>query len=133
MTKRIIDRDAFLHVAGLLIPEGPGAPSAGQVLQHFELVDRALAARPDLAPLVNAAVTRGREVTSVPELARILDFPSAEFDALTVIVAGAYYLAPSVLNTLDYDPPAERYMSGSLEDEILALLPTVQCTPRKVP
>ena len=123
----------FLNLAGLLIPDGPESPSASTVLLEEGLVVRALAARPDLEPLVNAAVAKASEVRSLEELEEVLGFPSEEFNALTLIVAGAYYLSSPVLETLDYDPPAERYVNGSLEQDLIDMLPMVKCTPRFTP
>lgn len=125
--------DAFLQVAGLLIPEGPETPPASEVLKDVKLVDRAIATRPDLEPLVAAAVAKADGTTTMAEVEDAVGFPSAEFNALTLIVAGAYYLSPAVLDTLDYDPPTERYVNAFLEQEIVELLPRVRCTPRFTP
>jgi len=125
--------EPFLKVAGLLIPEGPGTASAAEVLRHRPLVARALTARPDLEQLVVTAVTLGADADTLDQLERAVGFPSEAFNALTLIVAGAYYLSTAVLETLDYDPPAERYVNGSLEHDIVNMLPRVKCTPRFAP
>jgi hypothetical protein len=133
VTHGISDMSGFLRLADILIPEGLESPSAAKALEQEDLVGRALAARSDLLPLVNAAIAMAGGAQTVAELGAALGFSSAEFRALTLIVSGAYYLAPGVLETLDYDPPAERYVNGSLEQEIRDMLAHVQCTPRWVP
>lgn len=129
----ISDKSGFLRLANILIPEGIDSPSAAKALEQEDLVQTAVAARSDLVPLVNNAIAMAGGAQTVAEIGAALGFSSAEFRALTLLVSGAYYLGPEVLETLDYDPPAERYVNGSLEQEICDMLSDVQCTPRWVP
>jgi hypothetical protein len=87
-------------VGDILIPGGDGMPSAGEAGLGSDLLDALLRVRPDLAaPLHSALSLAPAEGLS---LQRLRDIGRAAFATLTLVVAGAYYLSPSVRDLLDW-------------------------------
>lgn len=116
------DRRHLGRIADMLIPASPTMPAAGDVGVPGHLVDRYLAARPDLvAGLVDTLRrTAGQAVEQMDDEARRV---------LRHAVAGAYYLSPEVARRLRYraDPlPPVRpdtypaYVAEGLLDQVLA-------------
>jgi hypothetical protein len=89
-------RARLAELADLLIPASADLPSASAMGVAAHGVDRVLAARPDLAPLLAEALAFPGDIsalrTSRPEL----------FAALGEIVAGAYYLEPEIQDRIGY-------------------------------
>lgn len=87
-------------IGDILIPSADGMPSASEVAVAGDLLDALLRARPDLAEPLHAALAL------VPpadlSLQRLKDSGRAAFSTLTLVVAGAYYLSPSVRDLLDW-------------------------------
>jgi len=107
------ERAVLAEVADALIP------GAGRVGVAGALVDRVLAARPDLAPGLRTALAQVAEVD--PATAK-------ELAPLRYVVAAAYYLAADVLDSLAYDPQDVRsvraldfpeYLEEGLLDHLL--------------
>jgi choline dehydrogenase-like flavoprotein len=114
-----VDRDAFAAVADELIPGADGMPAASAVGVHQHLLDRVLAARPDL---------RAGLATALAALAADRDDAAARAK-VAYVAAGAYYLAPEVRDLLRYrtsDPTPVRadaypdYIVAGLLDHVLA-------------
>jgi hypothetical protein len=93
------ERAVLRQVADVLIPAGDGMPSAVAAGVADDLVDRVLAARPDLAGPLRGALAR-----CTPDLDALIARNDAELAALRYVVAGAYYLAADVRAALDYRP-----------------------------
>jgi choline dehydrogenase-like flavoprotein len=105
-------------LADALIPAGGGMPSASEADGTGKWIDRALAARPDLAP----SFERALEADGVDQLQR--DDPEA-FAALAELVSGAYYMNVKVRKRIGYpgqksNPPfpdeADFYLEGLLPE-----------------
>ena len=96
-------RQVFATLAEALIPASDTMPSATTAEVSGALLDQALGYRPDLVEALTAALdsSAGKD----PETA--LDSLSAEqpgqFEALTVLAAGAYFLSPAVKAAMPYD------------------------------
>jgi hypothetical protein len=117
-------RADFAAVASILIPGSADQPSPREIEIQGAHLDRALAARPDLAQELIRAVELGRAAKNLDELiARFRSEPDA-FIALTTLVAGAYYLDARTLTHIEYTPPSPRWEIGELEAEVIDLLPT---------
>lgn len=95
-------RERLAHVADVLIPAGAGLPAARAAEVHAGLLDEVARVRPDLIPaLVEALDVLGDtpDLASVDRLAA--DAPQA-YEALTLVVAGAYLMSPKVTGPLGY-------------------------------
>lgn len=96
-------RTVFAALAETLIPASENMPSATTAGIADGLLDQALGYRPDLVDAFSGALEfcAGRD----PESA--LDALAAEqpdqFEALTVLASGAYFLSPAVKVALPYD------------------------------
>jgi hypothetical protein len=96
-------RLVFATLAETLIPASDTMPSATTAEVSGALLDQVVGYRPDLMDALTAALDSG--VGKDPEAA--LDSLSTEqpeqFEALTVLVAGAYFLSPAVKAGMPYD------------------------------
>lgn len=96
-------RQVFATLAETLIPASDTMPSATTAEVSGSLLDQVLDYRPDLVDALTAALdsSAGKD----PEAA--LDSLSGEqpdqFEALTVLAAGAYFLSPVVKAAMPYD------------------------------
>jgi hypothetical protein len=98
-------RRTFAALADVLIPAYESMPSATSAGVPEGLLDQALRYRPDLvAPLTDAiASCTGKDpVAALDELAA--GSPD-EFQALTLVTAGAYFQSAQVKAALAYQPP----------------------------
>ncbi len=93
-------RDRLRELANVLIPAGDGMPGAGDVLDDAR-VDRAVRALPDQFDLA-AVLEQASERDPADWLADLAQADPAATHALRVVVAGAYYLDPSVRVALGY-------------------------------
>ncbi len=110
-----VQRQVFATLAETLIPRSDTMPSATDAEVTGALLDQALGYRPDLLAALTAALDAG--FGKDPEAA--LDSLSAgqpeQFEALTVLAAGAYFLSPAVKAAMPYDAaprPAREDMDG---------------------
>ena len=101
-----LDRERFGALADELVPAAEGMPSATDAGVHREGLDRVLAARPDLAPVLER-VLAGAAGEPGDVLRRLEDEDEAGFAALTLAVTGAYYTDPAVRRLIGY--PGQRY------------------------
>jgi choline dehydrogenase-like flavoprotein len=123
-----VERERLSSLAAALIPAGDGMPSAGDVDVPGRLLDDVLAAVPNIAADLHRALA-----TPVGEPPRRLDALRADdrtaYHALTLAVAGGYYLdervrsllrypgqVPMTLNSRDYP----EYVAEGLIDQVLA-------------
>jgi hypothetical protein len=96
-------RRTFTALADVLIPASETMPSAVSAGVADGLLDRVLGYRPDLAEAFAAAVAAcaGKDpATALDELAA---HRPDEFEALTVLTAGAYFQSPAVKAAMPYD------------------------------
>jgi hypothetical protein len=101
-----VDRDLLGALADVLVPAAAGMPSATEAGVHREGLDRVLAARPDLEPvLVRVLAAAAGDPGDV--LRRLQATDEAGFAALTLAVTGAYYTDPAVRRLIGY--PGQQY------------------------
>jgi choline dehydrogenase-like flavoprotein len=122
------ERRRLRDLADLLVPAGDGMPAASDVDVAGRLVDRVLAARPDLrAPLARVLGDCGDNERSA--LAGLEEADPAGLAQLRYVIAAAYYLDEGVRVLLDYAPePAQpvradlypEYVAEGLLDHLLA-------------
>jgi hypothetical protein len=101
-----LDRERLGALADVLVPAAMGMPSATEARVHGEGLDRVLAARPDLEPVLARAL--GAAAGEPGEaLRRLQTGDEAAFAALTLAVTGAYYTDPEVRRLIGY--PGQQY------------------------
>ena len=103
---RALDRERLGDLADVLVPAAEGMPSATDAGVHRAGLDRVLAARPDLEPLL-ARVLAAADGEPVAVLRRLQSEDEAGFAALTLAVTGAYYTDPGIRDLIGY--PGQRY------------------------
>lgn len=101
-------------------------PSFADVRLVPDRLDAVLRARPDIAEDLARAVAACADAETVNEVRAALGGDSAAWGALTLAAAAAYFLSPSVLAKLDYQPPSARWEIGELETEAVDLLDRVR-------
>jgi hypothetical protein len=101
-----LDRERFGALADVLVPAAEGMPSATDAGVHREGLDRVLAARPDLEPVLERVLA---DAAGEPGdvLRRLEDEDETGFAALTLAVTGAYYTDPVVRRLIGY--PGQQY------------------------
>ena len=105
MTVELFDTDARARLAALadaLIPAGDGMPSASEAGVAGAWLDAVLAAEPGFGPPL-VALLAGADVADVAgELRRIETTDPGGWGTLTIVVAGAYFLNPSIAERVGY-------------------------------
>ena len=101
-----LDRERLGALADVLVPAASGMPSATEAGVHRAGLDRVLAARPDLEPLL-ARVLADAAGEPGDVLRRLQASDEAGFAALTLAVTGAYYTDPAVRRLIGY--PGQQY------------------------
>ena len=96
-------RGRLASLADLLIPAGDELPSASAAGVSAEPLDQILAGRDELAEDLQRALDHAGDPATVDELEKAL--APEEFQALTTVVSGAYFLDPGVRAHLGYDGP----------------------------
>ncbi|HTE62313.1 MAG TPA: hypothetical protein VK631_18305 [Solirubrobacteraceae bacterium] len=95
-------RARFAALADALIPAGEGMPSASEAGVAGEWLDAVLAAEPGFGPPL-VALLAGADVADVAgELRRIETTDPGGWGTLTTVVAGAYFLNPSIAERVGY-------------------------------
>lgn len=94
-------RDRLRELADELIPAADGMPSASDVGVADGQLDRVLAARPDLASPLAAALAGQSEATT-EWLTRLSVEDSAGYEAVLLAIVGGYYTDPEVRGRLGY-------------------------------
>jgi hypothetical protein len=131
-------RAVLAALADVLVPAAEGMPAASEVRVHERWIDRALAARPDLEDelLATLEAAAGREPAA--EVERLRTREPARFEALSLLVTGAYYLHPRVRKLIGYPgqrrnpaypDEAEWYLRDGLLDPVIGRGPIYRPTP----
>jgi hypothetical protein len=131
-------RARFGELADELIPDGSGMPSATHAGAHEAGLDAVLRARPDLGPLLDAALAAVAELPPAAAVAHLRDHEPDGWAVLTTVVPGAYFLRPEVNAALGYhgqralpvdsgDPPD--YERDGLLNSVRARGPVYRATP----
>jgi choline dehydrogenase-like flavoprotein len=122
------ERQRLSRIGDVLIPGGDGMPSAGDAGVGDELLDALLQARPDLADPLRSALAQTPETEL--SLQNLMDGDRATFATLRLVVAGAYYLSPTVRDALDWHSERGRpietgafpaYIAEGLLDHLIQL------------
>jgi hypothetical protein len=131
-TRRTLDPEERKTLAGLadeLIPSAGRMPSASQAGVAEEWVDRVLESRPDmtedLVSLLKAV--KGQDPKQIIE--RLQSQPGTEFDTLSEVVAGAYFLNPEVRELVGYPGQRDVPIETSIEDLEKLTAPVVERGP----
>ena len=101
-----LDRERLGALADVLIPAAAGMPSATQAGVHREGLDRVLAARPDLEPVL-ARVLAAADGEPGDVLRGLQASDEAGFAALALAVTGGYYTDPEIRRLIGY--PGQQY------------------------
>jgi len=99
-----IARQRLAVLADVLIPGSGEFPSASAAGVPTDLVDRALGFRPDLVASVDRALDLADGLDAEAALDLLCTFHSADFEALSTLVSGAYLQSPQVQKALNYRP-----------------------------
>jgi choline dehydrogenase-like flavoprotein len=120
------------RLADALIPARDGLPSASEADPNGKWIERALAARPDLAPAFERAL-------GALDVRRLREDDAEAFAALAELVSGAYYMNVKVRKRIGYpgqksNPPfpdeAEYYLEGLLPERTEPLPERASALPR---
>ncbi|WP_223281014.1 gluconate 2-dehydrogenase subunit 3 family protein [Streptomyces antnestii] len=116
-------RRTFAALADVLIPASGPMPSATAAGVPDALLDQALGYRPDLAELFAEAVARCTGKDPEAALDTLAAQQPEQFQALTLLTAGAYFLSPRTKAALAYDPPPRSALDDV--DSYIDMLSTV--------
>jgi hypothetical protein len=100
------ERATLGALADVLVPAAHGMPAASQVGVHERWLDRALAARPDLAEPLAALVRGAAGRDPEAEIRRLRNEDEERFGLLLLVVTAAYYSSPKVKRLIGY--PGQR-------------------------
>jgi hypothetical protein len=126
-------------IADELIPAGSGMPSASAAGVADRYLDEVLAARPDLAAPLLAALEQVEDLAPGAAIARLRDAHPDGWGVLTAVVPGAYFLNPEIRAAIGYpglearpiDASAEPdHLADGLLDSVVARGPVYRPTPR---
>lgn len=98
-------RRTFAALIDVLIPASDRMPSATAAGVADALLDQVLGYRPDLAEPFAEAVAQCTGKDPEAALDALAEQQPEQFQALTLLTAGAYFLSPQVKAALAYDPP----------------------------
>ncbi|MBL1101050.1 hypothetical protein [Streptomyces coffeae] len=98
-------RRTFAALADVLIPGSDLGPSATAAGVPDALLDQVLGYRPDLVERFAEAVAWCTDKDPEAALDALSVQQPEQFQALTVLTAGAYFLSPQVKAALAYDAP----------------------------
>ncbi|MEI7778218.1 MAG: hypothetical protein WCJ42_02170 [Actinomycetes bacterium] len=99
-----VARQRLAVLADVLIPGSGAFPSASAAGVSTDLMDRVLGFRPDLAASLDRALDLADGLDSEAALDLLSTVHSAEFEALSTLVSGAYLQSPQVQQALNYRP-----------------------------
>jgi hypothetical protein len=111
-------RQVFAALAETLIPSSDAMPSATTAGVSGVLLDQVLRYRPDLVGDLTAALDASSGKDPEAALDNLAVGEPEQFEALTVLAAGAYFLSPAVKTAMPYDaaPRAARDDTDSYID-----------------
>ena len=95
-------RAVFAGLADVLIPAEAGMPSAGEVALERGALDAVLAVRPDVKADLVRLLTAARGTDPVAEVARLRAEAEEDFQLLTTVAAGGYFLDEGVRAAIAY-------------------------------
>jgi len=122
-------------IADELIPAGSGMPSASEAGVAGQYLDEVLAARPDLAAPLEAALA---SVEGADDAIAALRADAGAWGVITAVVPAAYFLNPDMRAAIGYpglearpiDPDAAPdYLQDGLLDSVVSRGPVYRPTP----
>jgi hypothetical protein len=122
-------------IADVLIPAGSGMPSASEAGVAGQFLDEVLAARPDLAAPLEAALA---SVEGAEDPVAALRSDLGSWMVVTAVVPAAYFLNPAMREAIGYpglesrpiDPDAAPdYLEEGLLESVIARGPVYRPTP----
>ena len=122
-------------IADVLIPAGSGMPSASEAGVAGQYLDEVLAARPDLAEPLEAALA---SVEGADDPIAALRADLGHWMVITAVVPAAYFLNPAMREAIGYpglearpiDPDAAPdYLEDGLLDSVVSRGPVYRPTP----
>ena len=128
-------RAQLAAIADVLIPAGSGMPSASEAGVAGQFLDEVLAARPDLADPLAAALA---SVEGVDDPVAALRADLGSWMVVTAVVPAAYFLNPANREAIGYpglearpiDPDAAPdYLEDGLLDSVVSRGPVYRPTP----
>jgi hypothetical protein len=131
------ERRLFASLADVLIPAGPGFPSASEAGVADQGLDQVLAVRPDLLDPLKRLLAHAKSYLPTDFLTELQVSDLSAFGILAEIVPGAYFLNPEVRSKLNYDgqsgrpiDPREDYLDEGLLQSVVSRGPIYRPTPR---
>lgn len=97
-------RERLAVLADALIPGSGEFPSASAAGVPTDLIDRALGFRPDLVDSLDRALELADGLDAEAAFDLLSAAHSADFEALSTLVSGAYLQSPQVQKALNYRP-----------------------------
>jgi hypothetical protein len=111
-------RRALETIGDHLIPEAHGMPAASTMHVGTSQLDVVLGSRPDLAPLLEAALTDA-DVGDVDSfIATLAEERPAGYDAVTLAIVAGYYMHPEVHRLIGYPGQVPKDVRRMGEHEI---------------
>jgi len=95
-------RTVFARLADVLIPEGAGMPSGGEVALERGALDAVLELLPDVVAGLAGLLRAAADAAPAAEVERLRAEDEAGFQLLTTVVAGGYFLDQGVRDALGY-------------------------------
>lgn len=131
-------RQRLAGLADRLIAGGAGLPSASAADVHGMWIDRALAARPDLLPIVLEVIDEKGGPGDV--LDGLCERDRPKFNAFAFAISGAYLINPQIRQLLGFPGPipaknpafpdeAQSYLEDGLLDPVINRGPIYRRTP----
>lgn len=139
MTLSENDRTVFAGIADVIVPAWQRMPAASAVGVHAQLLDTVLRVRPDLADGVGAAIEFCRNREPSEAVNSLYREKRAVFDAFTLAVTGAYYMADEVRALIgypgqvspEYDPhETAQYLTDGILERVTRRGAIYRPTPR---
>ncbi|GAB5471157.1 MAG: hypothetical protein Kilf2KO_41870 [Rhodospirillales bacterium] len=101
------ERLLFKALADYLIPASGKMPAASSVGVHEDLLDRVLAARPDLVDGLKRGLAGCRTGAAGAALNALMKADESAFQAIGLAASGGYYMAAQVREKLGYPGQGE--------------------------
>ena len=111
-------RRALETIGDYLIPDAHGMPAASTMEVATSQLDVVLSSRPDLAPLLEAALTDAELDDVESFIATLAEQSPAGYDAVTLAIVAGYYMHPQVHRLIGYPGQVPKDVQRVGEHEI---------------